>query len=415
MKKILRIKSFYKGLLIGLLILFASGSEKPLWCQTNENLINKYELVKRQRTDIPNTGVTSNLKPGQVASLQDIPSIELYPGVSAKMYWGHGALVSIATLKAGAEIPREILPSDRFLFVMEGDVKQLINNKFVPMISRKREAPDGIHAATPRADFVYLTKSTSSALKAGEKGAKIIEVYSPFRSDYMKKAGAQELPKAVETYNFPVKASVVAGKIYDLYDLQYSNLVPGANSRIISGNNIQLSFLTMDPGTVFNRHIHPEEQLMLVFRGKINEIIMDGEKLMKTDDLLLLPGNMVHGGKIEPEGCDVLDIFWPSREDYNQSMQKRLKAYHSIIPENSKVELIIDGSKTKPTLYFTEGPCWLNGKLYFSNMFFDQGWGGSPEKSSIVEWNPDGSYRNITSGKMQANGLACILPDVIFR
>jgi gluconolactonase len=41
-------------------------------------------------------------------------------------------------------------------------------------------------------------------------------------------------------------------------------------------------------------------------------------------------------------------------------------------------------------------------------MYFDQGWGGSPEKSSIVEMDADGSYRNITSGKMQANGLAAL-------
>ena len=408
MNRILHIRSFYKGFMITLLFLFASCTANRTLQQVNETLIEKYDLVKRQRSDIPNTGITSNLKPGQVTSLQDIPQIELYPGVNAKICWGRGALVSISTLNAGAEIPQEILPADRFLFVMEGDVKQLINNEFVSMISRKREAPDGIHGATPRVDFIYLAKGTSSGLKAGEKGAKIIEIYSPFRTDYLKKAGATELPEAVETYKFPVPASVKSGKIYDLYDIQYSNLVPGANSRIISGNNIQLSFLTMDPGSVFNRHIHPEEQLMLVFRGKINEIIMDGEKLMKTDDLLLLPGNMVHGGKIEPEGCDVLDIFWPSRQDYYQSMQKRLDAYHSIIPEDSKVELLIDGSKTKPTLYFTEGPCWLNGKLYFSNMFFDQGWGGSPEKSSIVEMDPDGSYRNITSGKMQANGLAAL-------
>ena len=177
LKRILRIRSFYKGLVIIGLILFACCSEKPLWCQTNETLIEKYNLVKRQRSDIPITGVTPNLQPGQVTSLQDLPQIELYPGVITKMYWGHGALVSIATLEAGAEIPREILPADRFLFVMEGDVKQLINNKSVSMISRKREAPDGIHAATPRVDFVYLTKGSSSALKAGEKGAKIIEIY----------------------------------------------------------------------------------------------------------------------------------------------------------------------------------------------------------------------------------------------
>ena len=47
----------------------------------------------------------------------------------------------------------------------------------------------------------------------------------------------------------------------------------------------------------------------------------------------------------------------------------------------------------------------MNGKVYFSNMGFDQGWGAHPDKSSIVELSPDGSYRNISEGKMQSNGL----------
>jgi gluconolactonase len=47
----------------------------------------------------------------------------------------------------------------------------------------------------------------------------------------------------------------------------------------------------------------------------------------------------------------------------------------------------------------------MNGKIYFSNMGFDQNWVAHPEKSSIVEMSPDGSYRNISEGKMQTNGL----------
>ncbi len=408
MKRLTLIPSFYKGLLPVLLILFTSCSAKPAWWPENQKIIEKYDLVKRQRSDIPDTGISSNLTSGQVSSLQDLSQIELYTGVSAKIYWGQGALVSVATLEAGAEIPRETLPANRFMFVMLGDVKQLVVDEFVPMISRERETPDGIHAATPRVDFVYLEKGSPSALIAGEEGAQIIEIYSPFRADYMEKAGAGEIRQTVKEYKFPIPPTVEPGKVYDLYDFQYTQLVPGANSRIISGNNIQLSFLTMDPGSVFDRHLHPEEQLMLVFRGAINEIIMDDETLMETDDLLLLPGNMVHGGKIEPPGCDVLDIFWPSRKDYYQAMQKRLEAYHAIIPQDSDVELVINGSNTKPGLCFTEGPCWLNGKLYFSNMYFNQQWEGNPEKSSIVEMESDGRYRYITAGKMQANGLAAL-------
>jgi len=119
----------------------------------------------------------------------------------------------------------------------------------------------------------------------------------------------------------------------------------------------------------------------------------------------LIPGNMVHGAVIDSAGCDALDIFWPARNDYSEKEKARLAAYHAIIPEDAKPELVIDGTVTKPSLVFTEGPKWMNGKVYFSNMYFDQAWNGNPKKSSLVEMDPDGTYRNISEGKMQTNGL----------
>lgn len=402
-------RSFILGLVLVLSILLLTGcADRPSWWKTNRDLIKEYGLETRKRSDIPDTGVHPGLEAGQVISLDDLPAIDLYPGISAKMYWGHGALVSIAEMEAYAEIPQETLEANRFVFVMEGDIKQRVGEEMVSLISGQRESPDGIHAATARVDFVYLEAGTPSAVVAGDQGARIIEVFSPVAGNYLEKAGVTDVPSRTEQYDFPVPPSIEPGVVYDLYDMQYTELVPGANSRIVTGNHVQLSFLTMDPGSSFARHIHPEEQLMLVFRGGIEEIIMDGEYFMGPGDILLLPGNMVHGGTNSPLGCDVLDIFWPSRVDYDASMQKRLEAYHRIIPKEAQVKLLIDGAQSEPGLTFTEGPCWLNGKLYFSNMYFEADWTGNPGKSSIAEMDVDGSYRNISSGKMQSNGLAVL-------
>jgi gluconolactonase len=126
---------------------------------------------------------------------------------------------------------------------------------------------------------------------------------------------------------------------------------------------------------------------------------------MKKDDLLLLPANIVHGANIGPLGCDAIDIFWPARTDYDEKARAREAVYRSFIPEDAKVELVIDGKNTQPGLIFTEGPKWINGKLYFSSMYFDAGWTGDPKRSATVEMDPDGTYRYISYGKMQTNGL----------
>jgi gluconolactonase len=391
--------------LASFLMILTQCTSKPEWQKKNNELIKQYSLVGRTLTGVPSTKISSNLKDGKVTSLDSLKSTVLYPGVDAKLYWGNGALAGVLTLEPNAQVPEEVLSSDRFVFVMEGSIEQLIDGNYVTMISKKREEPDGTHKATPRIDFVYLEKGSKNAVKAGPAGAKLFEVYSPVRLDYLQKAGITGIPSKSVELQTSLVPSVKPNTVYDVYDLQYTELVPGANSRVITGKNTQISFLAMKPGSLFDRHIHPEQQLMMVLRGGCSEIILDGDYNMVKNDILLLPANIVHGANIGPLGCDAIDIFWPARPDYNEKAQARDAAYHTIIPEGTKVEVVIDGANTKPGLIFTEGPKWMNGKLYFSSMYFDQSWNSSPKKSSTVEMDPDGTYRFITSGKMQTNGL----------
>jgi gluconolactonase len=405
MKPTLTKKIIFPGLLVLILIILAQCTSTPEWQKKNNELIKQYSLTGRQLSGLPNTKVISNLEPGKVTSLDSITSTVLYPGVNAKIYWGSGTMAGILQLEPNAKISEEILPSDQFVFVLEGTIDQLINGSFVSMISRKREEPDGTHSATPGIDFVYLEKGSKSALTAGPSGAKLLEVYSPVRLDYLQKAGVKNAPARSVDLSTTQVPNLKPNKVYDLYDFQLTELSAGANSRLVTGKNTQVSFLSMDPGAVFDRHIHPEEQMMLVLRGDCNEMLLDGEQGMSKNSVVLIPGDMVHGAKVGPLGCDAIDIFWPARTDYIDKEKARLEAYHAIIPEDAKLELLIDGTKTKPALTFSEGPKWMNGKLYFSNMYFDQGWNGNPKKSSTVEMDPDGTYRNITEGKMQTNGL----------
>jgi gluconolactonase len=382
-----------------------TSSSSPESQQKNKELIKQYNLAEHELSGLPASSIESNPEPGKVTKLESLASATLYPGITAKIFWGAGNMVSIVQLEPGTKIPEETLTADRFVFVLEGSIDQLINGAIVNMIGHKREEPDGIHSTTPRTDFLYLEKGAKSSLTAGAGGAKLLEVYSPLRIDYLQKAGVKNIPAAPADITSFQTPNVSANKVYDLYDIQLTPILPGAHSRLVSGKNTQLSFISMDPGSLFPHHIHPEEQLMFVLRGECSEIILDGEQTMKAGDVVRIPANMVHGAKIGELGCDALDIFWPARPDYLEKQKNALTAYHTIIPTDAKVELLVDGKTTKPGLYFAEGPKWMNGKIYFSNMYFDQQFNASPQKSSTVELDPNGSYRNITHGKMQTNGL----------
>lgn len=405
----IKIKSLYSCLLVLTTVAFSNcdtnSATDAEWQDKNDQLIKQYKLSTRQIADLPVTGVESNLKAAEVKNLNNLDSIALYPGVDAKIFWGTGNMVAKLQLAPNAQSPEEILPADRFLVVMEGSVNQLVNGEFVEMLAKEREDPDGTHSGTPKMEFIYLEKGSKSALKAGPSGAKLLEVYSPIRADYLKKAGVQNVPASIPDIPVSQQPNIEANKIYNLYDIQFVKLSEGAYSRLISGKNTHLSFVSLDPNTESARHIHPEEQLMMVLRGSGDQIMLDKEEKMEKGDFARIPSNMVHGTKSGELGFDVLDIFWPARPDFLEKEANAGNAFHAIIPKDAKPQLIIDGSKSKPRLTFAEGPKWLNGKVYFSNMFFDQNWNADPKKSSIVEMDPNGNYHNISEGKMQSNGL----------
>lgn len=396
--------SFLLLTLVGLLTHCTSSTESA-WHKINAELIKQYNLTQREITGLPKTTLASNLEPAQVISLDNLASAELHPGVEAQMFWGTGILLATLQLAPHATISEEELPADRLVFVLDGSIDQSINGSTVTLIGRERENPDGVHSGTPRTDFVFLEKGSKSSVTAGASGAKLLELYSPVRLDYLVKAGIENIPNEVADINTHQTPNIEANKIYDLYEFQLTELAPGAHSRLVSAKNMQLSFISMDPYSVFPHHIHPEEQMMFVLRGACEEILLDGKQTMKTNDVVRIPGNMVHGAEIGEFGCDALDIFWPARPDYLEKEKARMAAFRAIIPEDAKLELVVDGKKTKPELNFSEGPKWLNGKIYFSNMYFDANWNADPKKSSTVELDPNGTYKNITEGKMQTNGL----------
>jgi gluconolactonase len=378
---------------------------KPEWSDLNARVIQQYNVKGRTRTDIPDTKVKSNVPPGKVVNIANLPSITLAPGAIAKAYWGKGALMSFISLAPGAAIPEGTITGERFLYILNGDVQEWVNGSYTRLRATERDVPDGIHGATPIREFVYLQKGAKTAVKAGPSGAKILEVFSPVPREYLVKSGVKNIPPPIDVDKFPIPPSVEPNKVYNLYDLQYAELVPGANSRIVSGRGVQMSFLRMNADIFFPRHIHPEEQVMFTFRGWIDEILLDKTVRMKAGDLVDLPSGFVHGGQLGPLACDVMDVFFPTRTDYNAFRVTRDSGYHTIIPADAKLQVLIDGAHSQPGLTFTEGPAWMNGKLYFSNMFFDKDFKGSPSKSTTVEMDPDGTYRNISEHIMQTNGI----------
>jgi len=117
--------------------------------------------------------------------------------------------------------------------------------------------------------------------------------------------------------------------------------------------------------------------------------------------LATAPALLVPSGKAGDVGVDQLDVFWPVLPDYVDRATKQQAFYDQVIPPGEKPKQLAEG------FTFTEGPTWLKGKLYFSDMWFKNpaaaDWTGSPARSRLIVMEPDGKYRVLATG-LQSNG-----------
>ena len=83
----------------------------------------------------------------------------------------------------------------------------------------------------------------------------------------------------------------------------------------ITGQQAQLSFISLDPGEVTNHH-HPHEQIGYVLSGQV-ELTIDGHvKTLGPGDAYYIPQNAPHGFKVLTEQrLECLEVFSPPKEE----------------------------------------------------------------------------------------------------
>ncbi len=132
-----------------LTLMSCNSSSKPEWDTKNKELIIEYGLKERELSDLPSTPITPNLRVTHPLNINILDSLEMYPGVMAKIFWTKGNLTSILKLKPNAAVPMEKMPADRFLMVTEGSIDLIAEGTKSVMMTKEREEPDGNHGGTP--------------------------------------------------------------------------------------------------------------------------------------------------------------------------------------------------------------------------------------------------------------------------
>lgn len=389
--------SCLRAALAGLTVVVGCSSGDPQWADVNRRVIEQNNVKGRTR-EVPSVRVPMALADGLPVDAGTLSTITIAPGVVATLGWGRGALLERVEMRPDAVYPSQTLNEELIVIAQEGSA----TIEF-----------DGKTAELTKDQVLYLQPGSVRSVKAGAKGWQAFEVYSPVRLDHLALAGQSASGANVAFADQGVTPSLPPGVVVNVNDIQWTPLtdpVPGksyrrsvAHARLIAGKNAQISLVRMDPGSVVPLHIHPEDQLTHTIRGTLDQGVMDRTYPASgaAGHVVYLPGGMVHSAKLGEAGADQLDVFWPVRPDYVDRAQKQQWLYEQIVAPGEKPKKLADG------FTFAEGPTWLKGKLYFSDMFFQNpagnDWTGSPARSRLIVMEADGTWRPLSSG-MQSNG-----------
>ena len=386
-------------LLLAGLALAAGGCSRSEaeWTESNQRVIEQHKVTGRTRT-LPGVTVPMLLVDGKPVERTALPSITIAPGARAALAWGRGALLERVEMQANAVFPAQTLNEELLIVVEDGSGTIEFNGKTAELMKDQ---------------VLYLQPGVTRSIKAGPNGWKAFEVYSPVRLDHLALAGQNTSGVNVSFPDQGATPSLQPGVVVNVNEIQWTPVtdpVQGKSyrrstglSRLIWGKNAQISLVRMDPGSEFPLHIHPEDQLTHTTRGTVDQGVMDASYAVSgaAGNMVYLPGGMVHSAKLGETGADQFDVFWPVRPDYVERTKKQLALYQQVVAPDEKPRKLADG------FTFTEGPTWLKGKLYFSDMFFQNpaanDWTGSPARSRLIVMEPDGKWRVLSSG-MQSNG-----------
>ena len=92
----------------------------------------------------------------------------------------------------------------------------------------------------------------------------------------------------------------------------------GAVARAVKGERITFAVVDLEPNLVVPEHRHQNEQVGLVLQGFVTMTVGGEARRLGAGDTYVIPGDVPHGAETGPEGATVIDVFNPTREDWEQ-------------------------------------------------------------------------------------------------
>jgi quercetin dioxygenase-like cupin family protein len=90
--------------------------------------------------------------------------------------------------------------------------------------------------------------------------------------------------------------------------------VPGLGFRPVLGDGAMVNFVSFEPGAEAPKHVHEEEQIVIVLDGEFT-FDLDGDvRVMRRGDVCVIPAWVPHGAWTTDSSCLEVDVFCPPRQ-----------------------------------------------------------------------------------------------------
>jgi quercetin dioxygenase-like cupin family protein len=104
------------------------------------------------------------------------------------------------------------------------------------------------------------------------------------------------------------------GRYVHVDELTPAQFVPGLGFRPVLGQRAMVNFVNFEPGTEAPRHVHEEEQIVVVLDGEFT-FDLDGDvRVMRRGDVAVVPAWLPHGAWTTDSHCFEVDVFCPPRK-----------------------------------------------------------------------------------------------------
>ncbi len=104
------------------------------------------------------------------------------------------------------------------------------------------------------------------------------------------------------------------GRYVSIGSIDAAEFVPGLGFRPVLGQRAMANFVDFAPGVEAPRHVHEEEQIVIVLEGEFT-FDLDGDvRVMRPGDVAVVPAWVPHGAWTTDSHCREVDVFCPPRK-----------------------------------------------------------------------------------------------------